>query len=264
MGYGVSGPPHDGMDTSHGERVGRYGVASTALALLSDHRLGRLVDAAPVVGSGVGGARRCWMSLAYRFFLKRIPLIDLEREPGNVMSTANLFGVFTFCQYGVVLWAGPGFGAWRELAANAMTTNWVLTGQSEAFPLLYHWRVLPGAAPSTDEHADVERVVAYWAGSAAVRRRLHARRRHPALRTAAEHGVVLPVLQIPGSQHGAHQPEKPVVVDVLGQDRDRPGPSALRDELLRSTGHTWTLYTVEMIAHRPHSVERHHEANDGI
>jgi hypothetical protein len=74
----------------------------------------------------------------------------------------------------VVRWAGPGFGAWRELAANTMTTNWVLTGQSEAFPLMYHWRVLPGAAPPTDEHADLERVVEYWGGSPAVRRRLHA------------------------------------------------------------------------------------------
>jgi hypothetical protein len=39
---------------------------------------------------------------------------------------------------------------------------------------MYHWRVLPGAAPLADEHADIERVVAYWGGSAAVRRRLHA------------------------------------------------------------------------------------------
>ena len=49
-----------------------------------------------------------------------------------------------------------------------MTTNWVLAGRSASFPLLYHWRVLPGAAPLTQEHADVERVVEYWGGSAAV------------------------------------------------------------------------------------------------
>jgi hypothetical protein len=47
----------------------------------------------------------------------------------------------------------------------------------------------------------------------------HDGRRHPALRTAAERGVVLPVLQVPGLQHVAHQPQEPVVVDVLGQDR---------------------------------------------
>jgi len=55
-----------------------------------------------------------------------------------------------------------------------MTTNWVLAQQTEAFPLMYHWRVLPGAMPLADELADIERVVAYGDGSAAVRRRLHA------------------------------------------------------------------------------------------
>jgi hypothetical protein len=172
-GGAVSGL-HDGTDRSHGARVGRYGAVSTALALLSDHQLGRLLDAAPAVGSGVGGSSALLDVAGAPVFVKRIPLTDLERDPDNVMSTANLFGVPPLCHYGVVRWAGPGFGAWRELAANTMTTNWVLTGQSEAFPLMYHWRVLPGAAPPTDEHADIDRVVAYWGGSAAVRRRLHA------------------------------------------------------------------------------------------
>lgn len=170
----MSGLPHDGTDFSHTARMGRYGAVSTALALLGDHQLGRLLDAAPAVGSGVGGSSAVLDVAGAPVFVKRIPLTDLERDPAGVMSTANLFGVPTPCHYGVVRWPGPGFGAWRELAANTMTTNWVLTGQSEAFPLMYHWRVLPGAAPPTDEHADIDRVVAYWGGSAAVRRRLHA------------------------------------------------------------------------------------------
>jgi hypothetical protein len=106
--------------------------------------------------------------------VKRIPLTDLERDPRNVMSTENVFGLPTYCQYGVVAYGVGGFGAWREVAANTMTTNWVLAGRSESFPLMYHWRVLPGVVPLADELADVERVVAYWGGSAAVRRRLHA------------------------------------------------------------------------------------------
>jgi hypothetical protein len=158
----------------HKERLDRYGAVSTALALLSDRRLGRLVDAAPGIGSGVGGASARLDIAGAPVFVKRIPLTDLEREPDNVRSTANLFGVPTSGHYGVAQLAGPGFGAWRELAANAMTTNWVVTGRSAAFPLMYHWRVLPGAAPPTEEHADIDRVVAYWGGSAAVRRRLQA------------------------------------------------------------------------------------------
>ena len=107
-------------------------------------------------------------------FVKRIPLTDLERDPDSLMSTANLFGVPAFCHYGVAAVGSPGFGAWREVAANTMTTNWVLAETSDAFPLIYHWRVLPEAMPLPEAHADIERVVAYWGGSAAVRRRLEA------------------------------------------------------------------------------------------
>jgi hypothetical protein len=147
-------------------RPTRYGVVSTALALLPDDRLGRLVEDAPALGSGIGGATALMDVGGVPVFVKRIPLTDLEREPRHVRSTANLFGLPTFCQYGV---GSPGFGAWRELAANVMATNWVLAGHTEAFPLLYHWRVLPGAVPFA---GDVDREVAYWHGSPALRRRL--------------------------------------------------------------------------------------------
>jgi hypothetical protein len=170
----VRGLPHDGTDMSHWARVVKYSDVSTALALLSDHQLGQLVDAAPAIGSGIGGTSALLHIADASVFVKRIPLTDLERAPCNVMSTANVFGLPMFCQYGVVAYGAGGFGAWREVAANTMTTNWVLAKQTEAFPLMYHWRVLPGAAPLADELADVERIVAYWGGSAAVRERIHA------------------------------------------------------------------------------------------
>lgn len=170
----MSGPPRDGTDMSHRARVLRYGDVSTALALLNDHQLGRLVATAQAIGSGIGGTSALLDIVGVPVFVKRIPLTDLERAPGNVMSTANVFELPTFCQYGVVEYGSSGFGAWRELAANTMTTNWVLAQRTAAFPLMYHWRVLPGAAPPAEEHADIDRVVAYWGGSPAVRRRLHA------------------------------------------------------------------------------------------
>jgi hypothetical protein len=169
----VSGLPRDGTDMSHRARVLGYSNVSTALALLNDHQLGQLVATAQAIGSGIGGTSALLDIAGVPVFVKRIPLTDLERHPQNVMSTANVFGLPMFCQYGVVAYGGGGFGAWRELAANTMTTNWVLAKQTEAFPLMYHWRVLPGAAPLAEELADIDRVVAYWGGSAAVRRRLH-------------------------------------------------------------------------------------------
>jgi hypothetical protein len=147
---------------------------ATALAPLSDHQLGQLVADAEDIGAGIGGTSALLDVAGTPVFVKRIPLTDLERQPHNVMSTANVFGLPTFCQYGVVAYGTAGFGVWRELAAHTMTTNWVLARRTEAFPLMYHWRVLPGAAPLADELADIDRVVEYWGGSPAVRQRLHA------------------------------------------------------------------------------------------
>jgi hypothetical protein len=166
--------PHDSADMSHQARLVKYNNVSTALALLSDHQMGRLVDEAPTTGASVGGTSALLDIASAPVFVKRIPLTDLERHPPNVMSTTNVFGLPTFCHYGIAAYASPGVGAWRELAANTMTTNWVLANQTEAFPLMYHWRVLPGAAPLADELADVDSVVTYWDGSAAMRQRLHA------------------------------------------------------------------------------------------
>ncbi|WP_031160336.1 serine/threonine protein phosphatase [Streptosporangium roseum] len=159
---------------SQGERVGRYSEVASALALRGDRQLAESLEQAQVLGSGIGGTSALLDIAGVPVFVKRVPLTDVERHADNVMSTANLFGLPPFCQYGLVEVGGPGFGAWRELAANVMTTNWVLAGRSAAFPLLYHWRVLPGAPPPTEEHADVEAVVRYWEGSPAVRQRLHA------------------------------------------------------------------------------------------
>lgn len=79
-----------------------------------------------------------------------------------------------------------------------MTTNWVLGKQSESFPLLYHWRVLPELPPrqgsTPDEQAEIERMAAYWDDLPAVRERLEA------IARATAH-VVLFLEYIPQSLH---------------------------------------------------------------
>ncbi|GCD95997.1 protein kinase family protein [Embleya hyalina] len=160
-------------DTPEAARLAGYASVSTRLSLLSDHRLGQTVAAATAVGSGIGG-RSAELDLdGTRVFVKRIPLTDLELRPENVRSTANVFGLPTFYQYGV---GSAGFGAWRELAAHTMTTNWVLGDEYPGFPLMYHARVLPDSPPEgfTDEFGGLEGAVAHWEGSPAVRDRLEA------------------------------------------------------------------------------------------
>jgi hypothetical protein len=156
-----------------GTRLTAYAGVGAQLSLLSDRRLADAVAAAPVVGSGIGGRRSEMEVAGTPVFVKRVPLTDIELRPEHVRSTANLFGLPTFYQYGV---GSAGFGTWRELAAHIMTTAWVLRDEYAGFPLLYHWRVLPDRPPTdfADAFGGVEGAVAHWDGSDAVRRRLEA------------------------------------------------------------------------------------------
>ena len=167
-----------GPDMALPARLERHATVASSLAALGDGELAQLIDAAPALGSGIGGTRSLLHVGGVPVFVKRVALTDLERRPGHVRSTANLFGLPTFCQYGLAPPAGsPATGAWRELAAGEMATKWVLAGRADCFPLLHHWRVLehpPGSQPLPDELADIERAVAFCHGSEAVRRRIEA------------------------------------------------------------------------------------------
>ncbi|GAA1312664.1 serine/threonine protein phosphatase [Saccharothrix xinjiangensis] len=149
------------------DRRARHDELSAALSSYDDDALAALVAAEETVGVGGGSAVLDVGGLPV--FVKRVPLTDLELS--HPRSTANLFDLPVFCQYGV---AGPGFNAWRELAANEVVTDAVLAGEAESFPLLHHWRVLPGRPPVADEHADVDAAVAALDGHPAVRARFEA------------------------------------------------------------------------------------------
>ncbi|MFG2318471.1 protein kinase family protein [Streptomyces tendae] len=160
-------------DPRYAARLAAYGTAATRLSLFSDRRLAEVVAAADPLGTGIGGRSAELDIDGTRVFVKRIPLTDTELRPENARSTANLFGLPVFYQYGV---GSAGFGAWRELAVHVMTTNWVLGNDYEGFPLMYHWRVLPDSPPEgvADEFGGIDGAVAHWEGSPAVRGRLEA------------------------------------------------------------------------------------------
>jgi hypothetical protein len=153
------------------ERRAGHEAVSTTLARYSDQAIGELLAAARRLGAGIGGTSALAEVGGVPVFVKRLPLTDLERQPGAELSTANLFRMPGFCHYNI---GAPGFGSWRELAVQTMTTEWVLAGAFEGFPLMYHWRVLPDAIPLPGELADVERVVAFWDGNPQVRSRIEA------------------------------------------------------------------------------------------
>lgn len=150
-------------------RRARHEKLSALLASCTDVELAALADTGRASSAGVGGGSAVLDVDGAPVFTKSIPLAD--RELAHPRSTANLFDLPVFCQYGVI---SPGFNAWRELAANLVVTEAVLAGETESFPLLHHWRVLPGRAPIAAEHADIDAVVAALNGSLGVRARLEA------------------------------------------------------------------------------------------
>lgn len=103
----------------------------------------------------------------HKVFVKRIALSKLEYN--HPMSTANLFNLPVVYQYGV---GSRGFGAWRELVAHMITTDWVLNGQIQNFPLLYHHRVLPRISPpKPKDGAVLEKYMARWDNNEQIRER---------------------------------------------------------------------------------------------
>ncbi len=151
----------------HSLRHLRHDRISALLTARNDDELAAVLRAAPTNAVGVGGGSSVLDVDGVPVFAKRIPITD--RELAHPHSTANLFDLPTYCQYGMYGLAGPNFGAWRELVANMIVTEGVLAGEAESFPLLYHWRVLPGRAPIASEQLDIDAVVAQFGGAPAVR-----------------------------------------------------------------------------------------------
>lgn len=158
-------------------RVETYRAVFSSLSKLSDREISNLLARSTPITSGIGGDAMLVEIAGVPVFAKRVALTDLEKRAENRLSTANVFQLPAYCHYGL---GSPGFGVWRELAANSATTEWLLNAQSENFPLMYHWRELQGAPRPHEELSDVERAVAFWNSSAEMRARLDAIRRSSA------------------------------------------------------------------------------------
>lgn len=160
------------------ERRRRYARLNARLTQLDDSRLQALCDE----GSSELPARR-HRTLdvdGSPVFVKRLPLTNLERD--NAFSTRNLYHLPLYYNYGI---GSVGLGVFRELTACIRTSDWVLAGEIETFPLLYHHRILrlTGARPALDPQQH-DRYVAYWGNDPNIGRYMHDRAR-------AEYDLVL-------------------------------------------------------------------------
>ncbi|TVX93795.1 protein kinase family protein [Paenibacillus agilis] len=177
----------------HDIRLSRYDAVTSSLTLLSDEQLRNRVEEAAILNTGIGGTTALLQINEIPVFVKKVRLTELERSAENVMSTRNMFDLPPYCHYGI---GSPGSGAWREVAAHTMATNWVLERQCENFPLLYHWRVLKSPEwrePISDELSDVPQLVEFW-GSTKIGERIESLKE-------AEYDVVLFCEYIPYNLH---------------------------------------------------------------
>ncbi|NDE63889.1 MAG: hypothetical protein EB053_06000 [Chlamydiae bacterium] len=165
----MSAPTHSAEEMK--SRLSQYEKAHRNLKGLSQDQFASLLaDATTIRIGGLGDI----LSLDVEgvpVIVKKICLTQEEME--HPKSTRNFFDLPSYYQYGV---GSAGFGAWRELRAHEMTTQWVLNGECHNFPLMYHARVLPRPLSEqpklTKEQRD--KLVADWDGSERVGKRLAA------------------------------------------------------------------------------------------
>jgi hypothetical protein len=158
----------------------KHRSTSSLLASSNDEAIAEMLANASSRNSGFGG-RTVQLNVGEaRVFCKMVPLTTLELEAANTHSTANLFNLPPYYQYGI---GSTGFGAWRELAAHILASEWVASGEHDQFPLLYHWRIIRRVEPANvDEEAYeyLAHAAAIGVDESSIRLRLEALRASPA------------------------------------------------------------------------------------
>ena len=152
-------------------RCSRYNQISKYLKNLSDKDILTLLKQGTAMQSGWGQTIKLEID-GIPIFVKQLPLNELEGHSNNIGSTKNLFELPVYYQYGI---GSGGFSVWRELSAHVMTTDWVLNGESQNFPLTYHWRILDcfqEKKPFNEE--EFKEYVAYWENQTSIGNRVRA------------------------------------------------------------------------------------------
>ena len=116
-------------------RISKHFELSSQLASMDDNQIQKLLKGVEV-GKGWGTNHVANVS-GNKIFVKSLSLTELERK--NAFSTKNLFNLPLYYNYGV---GSAGMGAFRELNLHVKTTNWVLTGEIDSFPLMHHFRIV--------------------------------------------------------------------------------------------------------------------------
>ncbi|NKB68329.1 MAG: hypothetical protein GKR89_14805 [Candidatus Latescibacteria bacterium] len=171
------------MLLSADQRRQRYFALNSRFALFDDDQIRALLGDAQAGDTDSSQVVRLGQE---KVFVKRIPVTAVEYE--RQFSTANHYRLPLYFNFGV---GSAGLGVWREIVTHIKTTDWVLAGAHEGFPLLYHWRIvrrLETAAAMDEEW--LQGFVRYWNGSRRVEQFIRDR-------TAAQYEAVLLLEYVP-------------------------------------------------------------------
>ncbi len=142
-------------------RIRRHVEMQSLLSGLNDADLEQLISGSTTTHHNIFNTSATVTLNDAKITVKRINLANLELTRDNFTSTANIFELPLFLQYGG---ASPGFSAWRELSALTTATNWVLSGLCPHFQMMYYWRVLPKAAGGHDTNmmSSIIKAIEFW------------------------------------------------------------------------------------------------------
>lgn len=110
---------------------------STALASLDDDGVLELLRRATSVGIGIGGSTKAASLDGSIVFIKQLPLTKLEES--NPTATLSRLKLPFVSHYGI---GSPSHGVGREFAAHRLTSDWVLKGEADFFPILLGSRII--------------------------------------------------------------------------------------------------------------------------
>ena len=173
-------------------RIKAHAELQGELTAMTDTEMMSLLDRSPSFNANFNNTKSTIELRGTKVFVKKLHLSKLETVPTYFTSTSNMFELPLSLQYDM---CSPGAGAWRELLAATMATNWVLASECPNFPMMYYWRVLPRDRRDDIDQATVEEV------KQAVRRFSDAEglaNRYELL-MGAEHDVVLFMEHIPSN-----------------------------------------------------------------
>lgn len=134
-------------------RMSDYYLLQTKLSYLSNKEINSYIDNDKVTASGI---TKIIDFDNKKIFMKAIPVAKLFCE--NQFDTSNLYNLPSYYNYGM---GSAGINPWRELLTHIKTSNWVLNGDINYFPLLYHYRIIKNSNKNFETLMD-DRSMRIW------------------------------------------------------------------------------------------------------